>query len=215
MTNDEFIQNVYKHPRRTKAKTRELIEDIVFSGSQPSLDDMAAIYRYFMPAQPTRLRKNCTAFEWVAAAARATETRAYLQWVYADGKRIVATDGHRLHMILDDREPGYYCPVSEALVHEPDWQQYPPIDRVIPTLPSSDYELVEDPKTTVVAGSAKESKVYVQIEGTESYVQERYWAEALRLAETQYVYTPENPAQTVLITYPEVGAKAVIMPVRV
>src|SRR5699024_9496160 len=55
---DSFVKAAYSSPRLSKNKTAEYIIDLVKSGEEPTLEDLAAIYRYMMPARASKLRKN-------------------------------------------------------------------------------------------------------------------------------------------------------------
>ncbi|MCK5020277.1 MAG: hypothetical protein KAS32_24775, partial [Candidatus Peribacteraceae bacterium] len=68
-------------------------------------DFLATIYAYFLPPVSA---KSKTPDLWVAKA-MAKDVRYYLNFVYSDGERLMATDGHRLHVLITDKyEPGYY-----------------------------------------------------------------------------------------------------------
>lgn len=215
MTFNEFITKVYKHPYRSKAKTAEYIQDLIESGKQPTADDLAAIYRYMMPARASKLRKNHTPYEWVAiAAANDKDKRKYLQWVYADGNRIMASDGHRLHILPDDRTPGYYCPRTQAKVHDSDWYPYPDVDLIVSLPTSGNYSTTQNPAAEVVAGSPKQTTTIVQLTGTEYTLQDRYFDEATQLTENFTAYIPDDVTTPMKIIHDTPQAIAVIMPTR-
>jgi len=92
-------------------------------------EDLARLYRYFMPTSPAKPK---TDWSWVALAAGKKDVRFYLNYIYSDGKRLMATDGSRLHLVKTDKyEPGYYDRAGTK-IHDIDWHTYPNVDRVIP-----------------------------------------------------------------------------------
>jgi len=91
-------------------------------------DELVTLYSHFMPAKPGKARD---AFSWVASAvADSKDCRYYLHHVYADGSRIIGTNGHRLHIAPDARAAGFYCARTGEPI-ECDGT-YPDVDRVIP-----------------------------------------------------------------------------------
>src|SRR5690625_309892 len=212
---NEFLAISYTQPRLSREKMERYIEDIITEGREPTVDDMAVIYRYFMPARPSKLRKNFTPFEWVAAAAARDDERRCLNWVDADESYIMASNGHRVHILKDDREPGYYCPVKGVKVHDKDWESYPDVFRLILPDVSEGYNRQPGLDTTFHSVSTLYKTNVLTIKGTESHVQERYWAEATAWGEGTVVYTPHNKDRVVRLDIPEHEAIAVIMPMQV
>lgn len=70
-----------------------------------SATDAAPLYSYFMPPIPATPK---TPEQWVAKARGKKDVRFYLNFMYSDGNNLIATDGHRLHMIPTNLEQGYY-----------------------------------------------------------------------------------------------------------
>lgn len=212
---NEFFRKSYNQPQLSRAKIERYIEDIITEGREPTFDDLAAIYRYFMPTRPSKLRKNFTPFEWVAAAAAKDDVRDYLNWVYADGSHIMASDGHRAHIMKDDREPGYYCPVKGVKVHDKDWASYPDVlRRILPDV-SEGYNRQPGLETTFHSVNNRLKTNVLTIKGTESHVAERYWAEATAWGDGTVVYTPNDKYRVVRLDIPAHDAIAIIMPIRV
>lgn len=88
------------------------------------------LYLYFAP----KGGKVRTPFEWVASFAAIKDVRYYLQYVYSDGKRIVATNGHILAWHETSEYPeGYYNATTGDRVEGVE-AKYPDIDRVIPAI---------------------------------------------------------------------------------
>lgn len=88
----------------------------------------ATVYAaYVLSAAPA----DKTGFGWIYSAVAAEDVRYYLNYAYADGKRVCGTDGHRLHVMPDSRPAGYYDKAGN-LAQPLDYARYPDIDRVIP-----------------------------------------------------------------------------------
>lgn len=123
--------------RITKKDAFKRVRDLVSDGTLTP-EQAAPLYRYFLPPTP---RAPKTAFDWVAKAVAKSDLRYELQFVWVENSRIVATDGHRLHIAPNENglEPGYYN-VSGDKVYAPDYMTYPKFDVVIPK--GGDYDVV-------------------------------------------------------------------------
>ena len=66
---------------------------------------LASLYAYFMPSLPAKPK---TSEQWVAMAMANKDVRYYLNYIYSDGNRIMATDGHRLHIVNKSVAQGFY-----------------------------------------------------------------------------------------------------------
>ena len=124
------IGEVFKPKDFNKEACFNAFEAAINNGGQ--LDDigMAKLYRHFMPTLPAKPKND---FQWVAQAMAVKDVRYYLNFVYSDGKRLMATDGHRAHIIKDDvsYEPGFYDK-NGTFIHGPEFAKFPDIDRIIP-----------------------------------------------------------------------------------
>jgi hypothetical protein len=90
--------------------------------NQPELEQLLA---YFQPPTP---RKPKTFHEWVALALPdKKEIRYYLHHMYSNGKHLIATDGHRMHVAFDvDLAEGFYTNTLEPVTVDgkfPDWER--------------------------------------------------------------------------------------------
>ena len=88
----------------------------------------ACMYQYFQPAKPKNPK---TPEQWVSLAMGKKDILYYLNYIYSDGKRIAATDGHRLHVFETDKYAAGYYDKNMNLVHNADYAQYPDIDTVM------------------------------------------------------------------------------------
>ena len=66
------------------------------------------------------------------------DAREYLKYVFSDGKRIMASDGHRVHYGFSELEKGYYCPKTKLKIEDDAFLgKFPDIDKVLATKSSS------------------------------------------------------------------------------
>lgn len=112
-----------------KKAIHQLIAELIRTGKiDAGYEDLADIYAWFMPPIPAKAK---TPQDWVAKAMAKDDIRDYLNYLYSDGTRLIATDGHRLHLCPTDLPEGYYdaagtsCDVGFT---------FPDVDRVIPAL---------------------------------------------------------------------------------
>lgn len=72
---------------------------------------------------------------WLVLAMAVKDKRKYINYIYSDGLRLVATDGNRMHILKDANiESGFYNK-NMTLKHADDWSgaiRYPNISRIIP-----------------------------------------------------------------------------------
>ena len=113
---------------------REMYENDLTDAER--LESLALLYTHFMPAAPAKPK---TLAQWVARAAAGSKDHRYMvQYVYADlsAGQLVATDGHRLHLMPLPGEgfdqPGFYCPKTLEYLHGVEFATYPAYERIIP-----------------------------------------------------------------------------------
>lgn len=122
-----------KQKKINKATAFQIINDISagkHEGDEISISpvELAALYSFFMPPVP---RKPKTPEEWVALAMPKNDVRFYLNYLYSDGNRLMATDGTRLHVYKTEKYPaGFYDAAMNSVAVD---GTYPQIDQVIPS----------------------------------------------------------------------------------
>lgn len=182
------------------------------------LDDygIAQLYSFFLPPIPAKCK---TPEQWVARAmAKKDETRNYLQWIYSDGSRLVATDGHRLHVWVTDTYPaGYY---DAALNPVGNMGKYPDIDRIIPPpfarsedeirVKLSDLEVVDVPSDYNLGGLAYKIPGWGDKRGLDA----AYVRDALNRGGDLTILGNNGEGKSVLIDGPFNDCQAVVMPMR-
>jgi hypothetical protein len=122
------------------AVVNELINSDTFHAA--TLDQLTTLYSYFMPAIPNKPK---TVYQWLNKIKAKNDVRRYLNYVYCDGGRLCATDGHRLLVTPNDDglAIGFY---DEAMNHVgTDIGTYPNLDRIIPATSNKTHEVVYIP----------------------------------------------------------------------
>ena len=153
MTNQTINLACTAGSRPTKNQIWPIVKAMADSGALDDVRDGWKLYAHFMPAVP---KVPKTDFQWVASAAGRRDVRYYLNYVYCDGKRIIGTDGARLHIAdnADGLAPGYYCPKTANKVDVD--AQYPDVDRVIPkTNAGEQFTVSRDPLDTQAIDGGK------------------------------------------------------------
>lgn len=128
ITPTEVYSIASRIPKIKRADAFDLVKRMV--DGEPLYDfHVAQLYSFFLPPIPAKCK---TEGQWVArAVAKKDDPRKHLHYLYSDGSRLVATNGHRLHVWATDRYPaGYY---DAALSPVNNQGEYPDIDRVIPS----------------------------------------------------------------------------------
>lgn len=122
-----------------KDKNRDAVYEIamkLIEDKSLSEHEIAVLYAQGLDSRPAKPRKP---EKWVANAVAKDDIREYLQYIYSDGKRIMGTDGHRLHIWKTDKYPeGFYNPKTMKKASVPDSMRFPSVDRVIPNTRSDD-----------------------------------------------------------------------------
>lgn len=96
-------------------------------GATPTKEELQRLILHFAPSVPSKPK---TPEQWVARAVGIKDVRTYINYLYSDGVRLVATDGSRAHWCPTTLAQGYYEPRTLLPVALED--KYPDIDRVIP-----------------------------------------------------------------------------------
>ena len=200
------IANLAVRMERAQYSKKECWDEVMRLINNPSsVDDtmMAKLYAYFMPAIPAKPK---TDEQWIAKAMAKKDVRYYLNHIYCDGKRIMATNGHRLHIIHSDRyKKGFYD--SQMNKVEVD-ATYPDVDRVIPSTRRKGNKRIafEDLTASNVKIDGKNKPVF---DIGEVRVDAKYLTEAAQGFENpEVIYADKNKA--VLLT--DGHRSAVVMP---
>jgi hypothetical protein len=123
------INEIATLARDIRAKKQDCYNIVIklIEGREATDLDLAELYQFFMPPTPAKPK---TDIHWLLKAKANKDIRNYLNYLYSDGSRLYATDGHRLHILMDANHPaGFYD--SELNKLDIDYK-YPDIDRVIP-----------------------------------------------------------------------------------
>lgn len=90
---------------------------------------------YFIPTI-SKAKNTPDALQWVAKACGVKDLRKYLNHVHVDASKMVASDGHRLHIVYKAREDleypeGFICRITGKGIGEQG--TFPDVGRIIPS----------------------------------------------------------------------------------
>lgn len=172
-------------------------------------DALATLYSYFLPNAPKQAK---TDLEWISKAVGKMDVRNYLNYLYCDGNKLVATDGHRLHWMESvPYHEGFYVPVTGEAIE--DQGTYPNVERVIPTRQANTLikisELIVD--SSEIA-NGRPFAVYQFPNG--SWFQAQFIDEAFN-GEDEMLWNPETEEnQSIHLQTKDGKRNAVVMPMR-
>lgn len=205
----EIANNADGRKKLSKAKLWLVVRGLIYSGDDRMIDDLADLYNYFKPA-PRKTPK--TPEEWVARAMPTNDIRYYLNYVYSDGGRIMATDGHRLHVFETDKYPkGFYDGQMNPLEVG---ATYPDITRVIPKGRGKSMQKKELLSGEIKINEADSSKAPAEVIGiNHGFAQRKYIDDALSFFDEAGINTFQADYRNA-IRYRQGHLMAVVMPIR-
>jgi hypothetical protein len=132
---NKIAEGAIAGPKPSRAKANEALLkfldalqcDFELSGAQR--DQLTSLYSFFEGAMAST--KTLSVPQWVRLAVSAKDVRYYLMYLYCDGRRIICTDGHRIHIAPNEAglEVGFYD--ANMIKTEVD-ADFPNIDQAIP-----------------------------------------------------------------------------------
>ena len=190
-------------------------------GSDPEYfeQQLAALYSHFMP-RSGKIPK--TGEEWVIKARGKDDIRYYLNHVYSDGNRLIATDGHRVHIMVKSLEPGFYDDNLQK-VHDTDYGKFPEIDRVIPSRKGKERnfksimdEALADIKFVQGGNPNRRGDLEaVSLGGNGGYVNRQYFEEAMSGFDEDEKIRVYQQLKNTAVKLTQGDRLAVIMPIKV
>ena len=178
--------------------------------------EKAALLQHFMPSLPAKLSFR-DKFAHCAKAAAKKDIREYMNYVYCNGERIVATDGHMLvhHSNDDDLEMGFYHPKTKEKISLD--HRYPDYERLF------DYKnAISAPihKFTITSGTERNGKEVLQYYrlSTEKAdytvpVDRKLWDVVIANDDKATIYI--RGEQNAVIVEHSNGGKGIVMPLRI
>jgi len=124
------INDIARLAHNLKVKKSDIYTALLIAidnGGTFSDHDLSKLYKYFLPALPAKPK---TPEQWVAMAIAKNDPHKHLSYVYSDGKRIIATDGHRAHIFYTNTYTAGFYNRAMVKVHDVDWAKYPDIDKI-------------------------------------------------------------------------------------
>lgn len=169
----KVVSLAVRSKKPSKAELHRVVLDLI-QCNRLDTAEAVALYAYFLPPVPAKPK---TPEQWVAKAVAKKDVRFYLEFLYSDGKRLMGTDGYRLHICPTEIPAGFY---DRALNRCEVEARYPNVDQVIPKW---------DEEAAVTVTSAKlpveliDGKILAYRLPTGGIVNRQYWEEATAGAE--------------------------------
>lgn len=205
MNIDEIIKLAHnvKPPSKTMAFSmlRDLIKDI---GPEHS-EKLVHLYSYFVPK--FKVPKNEK--QWLAVARGQSDVRFYLNYIYSDGERMIATNGHRAHVVFHKNDPGFYSD-EWVKVQDQNFSTFPDVNKVTPS--------IKDNPITLNAGDLKQceiiklDRVFAYHLHGKTYVKKQYIDQAVSMLPDAKIHIRDE-ISTILVRSDETKNYAVVMPI--
>ena len=186
--------------------------------------ELAKLYKWFEPTIPAKPK---TAEQWVLKAVPKKDSRYYLlnRYRYSDGCTLVATDGHRIHLVRNmDYSTGYYDKSMNAVDCD---ARYPDFERVIPKDASEPMRLGDITLEPIITETKKGKFLKTSFKGKpvvattkpldlykigEVHVQAKYWNDAVSGLNQGALVHMHSPVEGIKII--DGDRIAVIQPIR-
>ena len=202
------IANLAKDQKPNRKDTFALVRNMINRGESTD-KDLATLYAFFLPKVPAKPK---TIRQWVSLAMGKKDVRYYLNYLYSDGSRFVATDGHRLHVQHGiNLEVGFYN--TEQVKLEVD-AKYPDFGRIIPSDGVTDIKYLSDfsnLEVTVIEGHSNMQAVKIN----DSWFNQQYIRDALSMFNSSDAIDLMQKDDKSPIRLTQGDLLAVVMPTRV
>jgi len=132
-----------------KKKAYETLIEVINGNGKITDDQLAVFYSFFL----SKSKKPVNKFDWLRSACGKTENwgRECLQYIYSDGKKLVSTDGHRMHIVYEKYPIGYYDRAGVKLATN--FGEYPDIDKLIPQNNTKEFIFLNQQKHSINNGN--------------------------------------------------------------
>ena len=175
---------------------------------------IAALYQYFLPT----FKKPKNLIEWVSLAKSKEATRYYITEMHARDGKLVATDGHRLHVVnlvdtdLDEYLKGYISLTGAEIELG---GQFPEYERVIPEENlQAEFDLTQAFEIKQDDYGTYGTYIYLDLFGTRCKFNLKYWQDAVQKdTSCQITKKDDDSRSPVKLTFD--NRMAVIMPTRI
>jgi DNA polymerase III sliding clamp (beta) subunit (PCNA family) len=188
-----------------KADCFDIITKHIESGEPMTDKELSELYKYFVPPIPAKPK---TELQWVAKAMGKKDIRYYLNYIYSDGRCLLGTDGHRLHISPTDMDEGFYDTQGNPCKCD---GKFPDVDRIIP-------EVKRESDWVKVKFESLKVKVEGTLQGVEmsegQHLNLKYLCDTL-CGETEFEFYQAGPDTAFRIRLADKPDRiAVIMPMR-
>jgi hypothetical protein len=194
----------YRKP--TKREITEHLEEFLFEASGPIPEKLIGMIWLYFERQPSAKAARSDA-HWVAQAVGTDEDRPWIWCVRTEPGKLIATDGHRMHLATgqDVTDGGYLDATTLKPVEAPSpGMDFPPYEQVMPAMPEN-AELV---KLDDFVPVDREAVTLAGIKLSRRYVREAFaGSDAMRFGHV-------SPVEPVRLESVDGKRVAVIMPMR-
>lgn len=204
---NDKICGVKKPSKATASEYMRVLYDI----EGVNKEAIAALYQYFLPT----FKKPKNLIEWVSLAKSKEMTRYYICEMHAGDGKLVATDGHRIHVVnlsdvdLDEYLNGYVSLTGAKIECKgtyPQWERVVPEDNLSVTL-----DLTESPE---VKQNDYGTYTYIDLFGERCKFLLKYWQDAVQNDKSCKISKQDNDNKSpIKLTFDD--RVAVIMPTRI
>ena len=217
------IQFDCNHKRLQKSTAQEVVESLYKEATdEHTKQRLAKLYTYFTPPIPKSPKKP---LQWINLASGKQDSRPYLDNIYCANGELVATDGHRLHLMkyedagLTEEEykkvENNWIDSNKNIIENVKNFTYPDYPRILPRgTHHEDLDLTQNFQMSKGEKDVKEI-IHLNIFGVEVRYNYRYFREAVQSDKHCKIYCdncPEGGLVPVLFVFKD--RKAVVMPLR-
>jgi DNA polymerase III sliding clamp (beta) subunit (PCNA family) len=196
------------------AQYKTLVSNLDGNDSITNTDNSVLVdmYNHFQPSLPAKPK---TPQQWLAKAmAGKGDVRYYLQYIYADGSNLVATDGHRIHLYTANTlSDGFY---NKNIFKINEDAKYPDYKRVLPNPNRVRHQSRKLTKSFLLSGevrvhSGKEEAINII---GDVWVKKQYLLDALSFWDSSETVEINYAGAMDSITISANDCLAVVMPIR-
>ena len=204
---NDKICGVKKPSKNTASEYMRVLYDI----EGVNKEAIAALYQYFLPT----FKKPKNLIEWVSLAKSKEMTRYYICEMHAGDGKLVATDGHRIHVVnlsdvdLDEYLNGYVSLTGAKIECNgtyPQWENTVPEENL-----NTDIYLTQ---SFEVKQNDFGTYIYIELFGKRCKFNLKYWQDAVQDNTTCKISKQDDdPNSVIKLTFDD--RVAVIMPTRI
>lgn len=178
---------------------------------------LASLYKEYLPT--TGKTKAKTFNQWLSKAINNKDVRQYLLHIAVLRGNVIATDGHRLHMVpnVGELSEGYYDANMTRLDDKAlgyDVSRFPNYERVIPNVNKDYTGYVINLDDCEVYPHDKKVVYKIVFDDKVVHLNKRYLDDAVNMNREVELYIKDEVSPVVILNSFEEGSVAVVMPIN-